>query len=186
MAGLDDNFMGKFLLIGNIGFLILSQTSRLFIGSLHGSLEYQILTGIRKKGTKIFWPIFMATILFVFGFAFGSIIIKMFLEKLKERKLQKQLKVKLHENISTIEAGQTKLVQNPERNLIKFNNSKHNVPLWNGIQFDVIGAGPVLSKNNKSLNQNFNTFLAFVLIYFLHYCHFDFKNMIIHFNKLQA
>ena len=156
MAGIDDDFMGKFLLIGNIGFLILSQTSRLYIGSLHESLEYQVLTGIREKGRKFFWPIYMATILSIFGFAFGAIIIKMFLEKFKERKLQKQLMVKLDENISTIEVGQNKPVQNSERNLNKFNNSKHNIPLWNGIQFDIIGAGPVLSKKNNSLHQNFN------------------------------
>ena len=80
----------------------------------------------------------------------------MFLEKFKEHKLQKQLKIKLNENISTIEVGRNKPVQNPERNLNKFNNSKHNVPLWNGIQFDIIGAGPVLSKKNNSLLQNFN------------------------------
>ena len=84
MAGLDDDFMGKFLLSGNIGFLIISQVSRLYIGSFQESFEHQLLTGIRMKENTIFWPIFMTTILSIFGIAFGSIIMKKLVEKLKE------------------------------------------------------------------------------------------------------
>ena len=137
MAGLDDNFMGKFLLIGNIGFLFITQTSRLYIGSFHESLEYQILTGIRMSARTIFWPIYMTIILSLFGFAFGSITIKKFHEKLKEHNFQKNLNVKVNETISTVDVGQKKSVQNPP---IVFNNSKHNIPLLNGIQFAILGA----------------------------------------------
>ena len=137
MAGLDDNFMGKFLLIGNIGFLFITQTSRLYIGSFHESLEYQILTGIRMSARTIFWPIYMTIILSLFGFAFGSITIKKFHEKLKEHNFQKNLNVKVNETISTVDVGQKKSVQNPP---IVFNNSKHNIPLLNGIQFAIVGS----------------------------------------------
>ena len=139
MAGLDDNFMGKVLLIGNIGFIIISQVSRLYIGSFHESFEYQLLTGIRMKENTIFWPIFMTTILSIFGIAFGSIIMKKMVEKLKERKLQKHLKVKISTNISIIEMCQKNPSKNLEKNLSEFNTLKYNIPLWNEIQFAVIG-----------------------------------------------
>ena len=137
MAGLDDNFMGKFLLMGNIGFLVISQTSRLYIGSFHESLEYQILTGIRMSEKTIFWPIYVTIILSLFGFSFGSITVKKFREKLKERNLQKNLIVKVNGTISTIEVGQKRSVKNPP---IVLNNSKYNIPLLNGIQFAIIGS----------------------------------------------
>ena len=88
----------------------------------------------------IFWPIFMTTILSIFGIAFGSITIKKLLEKLKENKLQKHLNVKINKSISIIEMGQQKPVRSLERNLSEFNNLEYNVPLWNGIQFAVMGA----------------------------------------------
>ena len=45
LSGVDDNFIGRFLLIGNIGFLVVCHISRLYLGSLHESVEYQILSG---------------------------------------------------------------------------------------------------------------------------------------------
>ena len=36
--------------------------------------------------------------------------------------------------------GQQKPVRSLERNLSEFNNLEYNVPLWNGIQFAVMGA----------------------------------------------
>ena len=45
LSGLDDNFIGRYLLIGNIGFIVICHISRLYLGSLHESIEYQILSG---------------------------------------------------------------------------------------------------------------------------------------------
>lgn len=139
MAGLNDNFMGKFLLIGNIGFVIITHTSRLYIGSFQESVEYSILIGVNMSKKTIFWPIFTSTILSTLGITFGSITIKRFLEKLKDHNLQKHLNVRMNKNISTIEMDKEKTVHNLERNLREFNTLKHNIPLWNGIEFAVIG-----------------------------------------------
>ena len=139
MAGLNDNFVGKFLLIGNIGFVIMTHTSRLYIGSFQESVEYSILTGVNKSKKTIFWPIFMAMILSILGISFGLITIKKFLEKLKEHNLKKHLNIRMNKNISTIEMNKEKTVLNLERNLSDFNTLKHNIPLWNGIEFAVIG-----------------------------------------------
>ena len=133
MAGLNDNFVGKFLLIGNIGFVIMTHTSRLYIGSFQESVEYSILTGVNRSKKTIFWPIFMAMILSILGISFGLITIKKLLEKLKEHNLQKHLNVRMNKNISTIEMDKEKTVHNLERNLSEFNTLKHNIPLWNGI-----------------------------------------------------
>ena len=133
MAGLNDNFMGKFLLIGNIGFIIITHTSRLYIGSFQESVEYSILIGVNMSKKTIFWPIFTATILSILGIAFGSISIKRFLEKLKERNLQKHLNVRIKKNISTVEMDQEKTVHNLERNLSEFNTFKtqYSTLEWN-------------------------------------------------------
>ena len=45
MAGIDDIFMGRFLLIANIFLLLLTNFGRLWIGGIHESPDYQILTG---------------------------------------------------------------------------------------------------------------------------------------------
>ena len=139
MAGLNDNFVGNFLLIGNIGFVIMTHTSRLYIGSFQESVEYSILTGVKMSKKTIFWPIFMAMILSILGISFGLITIKKLLEKLKEHNLQKHLNVRMNKIISTIEMDKEKTVHNLERNLSEFNTLKHNIPLWNGIEFAVIG-----------------------------------------------
>ena len=139
MAGLNDNFVGNFLLIGNIGFVIMTHTSRLYIGSFQESVEYSILTGVNRSKKTIFWPIFMAMILSILGISFGLITIKKFLEKLKEHNLKKHLNIRMNKNISTIEMDKEKTVHNLERNLSEFNTLKHNIPLWNGIEFAVIG-----------------------------------------------
>ena len=45
MAGIDDNFMGKYLQLVNLGFLFVSQFYRYILGSMYESQEFQILSG---------------------------------------------------------------------------------------------------------------------------------------------
>ena len=45
MAGLDDFFLSRFLLLINLGFMFLSQLPRFHLGGLYQSLEFQILSG---------------------------------------------------------------------------------------------------------------------------------------------
>ena len=70
----------------------------------------------------VFWPIYMTIMLFVFGIAYGSIIIKTFMEKFKEYKLQKTLKINIQTLISTTSQD------TPQ----KINNWKYNGPLLTG------------------------------------------------------
>ena len=77
----------------------------------------------------IFWSIYMTIMLFVFGIAYGSIIIKTFMEKFKEYKLQKALKINIQTLISTTSQD------TPQR----INNWKYNGPLLTGLQMVLLG-----------------------------------------------
>ena len=139
MAGIDDTFMSRFLLLENLGFLFLSQSSRFYLGSMYESIEFQVLSGIMVKENPIFWTIYMTVMLFIFGLAYGSITTKKLMEKFKEYKLQKKSKVNIQENFFII-SGQDKSRENKMTTSLKFNNFKYNVPLLNGIHFVVLGA----------------------------------------------
>ena len=78
---------------------------------------------------SIFWPIYMTIMLFVFGIAYGSIITKTFMEKFKEYKLQKALKINIQTLISTTSQDI------PQR----INNWKYNGPLLTGLQMVFLG-----------------------------------------------
>ena len=138
MAGIDDTFMSRFLLLENLGFLFLSQSSRFYLGSMYESIEFQVLSGIMVEENPLFWTIYMTVMLVIFGLAYGSITTKKLMEKFKEYKLQKKSKVNIQENFFTI-SGQDKSRENKMTTSLKFNNFKYNVPLLNGIHFAVFG-----------------------------------------------
>ena len=85
-------------------------------------LEKNPCTGMMLNEDSIFWPIYMTIMLFVFGVAYGSIITKTFMEKFKEYKLQKTLKINIQTLISTTSQD------TPQ----KINNWKYNGPLLTG------------------------------------------------------
>ena len=93
MAGIDETFMSRFLLMENLGFVFLSQASRFYLGSMYESIEFQILSGIMVKEEPIFWSIYGTITLLIFVLAYGSITAKKLTEKSKEYKLQKSLRV---------------------------------------------------------------------------------------------
>ena len=47
MTGVDDNFVGEFLILVNVGFLSLSQLARYWLGSMYESQEFHMLSGNR-------------------------------------------------------------------------------------------------------------------------------------------
>ena len=138
MADIDDTFLSRFLFLENIGFVLLSQLSRFYLGSMYESAEFQILSGIMVSEELIFWPIYGTIMYIVFGLAFGSIAIKTIMEKFKECKLQQSLKVNTQENCFTIE-GQENSQENEIATPLKINNFKYNVPLLTGIHYGVLG-----------------------------------------------
>ena len=45
MNGIDDIFVGEFLILVNVGFLSLSQLARYWLGSMYESQEFHLLSG---------------------------------------------------------------------------------------------------------------------------------------------
>ena len=99
---------------------------------MHESKGFQILSGIKREEHNIFWPVFSGLIFFACSIAFISIMSKKILEYSKEHKLRRNIQVNL----------EMKPQQN-NRNLpsnsiatktLQFNNIKHNIPIFSGIQ----------------------------------------------------
>ena len=108
MTGLDDTFMSRFIFLENLGLLFLSQLSRFFLGSMYESIEFQVLSGIMLKEHPIYWTIYMTVMLFIFGLAYGSITTKKLMEKFKEYKLKKNLKL-IFKRIFSLSVDKTNL-----------------------------------------------------------------------------
>ena len=157
MAGIDDTFMSRFLLLENLGFVFLSQASRFYLGSMYESIEFQILSGIMVKEEPIFWSIYGIIMLLIFGLAYGSITVKKIRETFKEYKLQKSLRVTGKKTYLSLYVKEIKLCylsyserfsaingyENQEDDIaapLRINNIKYNVPLLTGIHFVVLGA----------------------------------------------
>ena len=45
IAGINDIFIGRFLLLVNLGYTFLSQIGRFLVGSMFESIEFQLLSG---------------------------------------------------------------------------------------------------------------------------------------------
>ena len=69
MAGMDDVFIGRFVLIWNLTFLLITNSTCFWLGSMHESLEFQILSGIKVSYDNVFYPIFTRLIGLICGIA---------------------------------------------------------------------------------------------------------------------
>ena len=67
VAGMDDVFIGRFVLIWNLIFLLITNSTRYWLGSMHESLEFQILSGIKVSYENVFYPIFVRLIGLICG-----------------------------------------------------------------------------------------------------------------------
>ena len=61
------------------------------------------MPGKRIPPIEFFWPLFFTIFFLTFGITFGSITVKNVLEKFKERKIQRHLKINIIKKFSTIE-----------------------------------------------------------------------------------
>ena len=73
VAGMDDVFIGRFVLIWNLTFLLITNSTRYWLGSMHESLEFQILSGIKVSYDNIFYPIFAKSLGLTCGITMISI-----------------------------------------------------------------------------------------------------------------
>ena len=133
---------------------------------MHESKGFQILSGIKREEHNLFWPVFTSIIYFACSIAFISIMSKKILEYFKEHKLRRNIQVNLEmkpqqndENLSS-NSNATKTLQ--------FNNIKHNIPIFSGIQmfgitliaFSILLFTIVVHEQRNSYNDKMIPYLA--------------------------
>ena len=66
VAGMNDEFIGKFIFGANFGLITTMHLSRYFLGSHRESVHFQLLTGLKFGPPKdIFWYIYMGITVFI-------------------------------------------------------------------------------------------------------------------------
>ena len=73
---MDDVFIGRFIFIWNLLFLAIIHSTRYWLGSMHESLEFQLLSGIKVSYQNVFWPIFIKTLFVIAGISVAGIACK--------------------------------------------------------------------------------------------------------------
>ena len=76
VVGMDDDFIGNFILVWNPHFVGIIHSTRFWLGSMNESLEFQVLSGIKVSYQNVFWPIFAKSLFVIVGISITSIACK--------------------------------------------------------------------------------------------------------------
>ena len=127
ISGMDDVFIERFLLFTNLISQVVIQTFRYWLGSMHESREFQLLSGIKVSYTEVYWTILPFVFLIIAAIFYIIIIVKKVLEKVKDRKLKKTV------SISTLESAQS-IHSGTSTPTIKFGNTiRYNPAMYSGL-----------------------------------------------------
>ena len=129
ISGMNDFFVARFLLLFNLISQPITQIFRYFLGSMHESREFQIISGIKVSYTEVYWMIFPIVFIIFAGIAYLLITFKKTVEKVKEYQIQKK------ENISTLVSAQLKHFGTPAPS--SWNTAKYNPAVFTGSQIYV-------------------------------------------------
>ena len=84
ISGMNDLFVGRSLLLINVTSQVVTQTFRYWLGSMHESREFQVLSGIKVSYTEIYWTIFPIVFLIIVAISYTIISVKKILELVKD------------------------------------------------------------------------------------------------------
>ena len=127
ISGMDDVFIERFLLFTNLISQVVIQTFRYWLGSMHESREFQLLSGIKVSYTEVYWTILPFLFIIIAAIFYIIIIVKKVLEKVKDWKVNKTV------NISTLESAQS-THSGTSTPSIKFGNTvKYNPAMYSGL-----------------------------------------------------
>ena len=101
ISGMNDFFVARFLLLFNLISQAITQIFRYFLGSMHESREFQIISGIKVSYIEVYWMIFPIVFIIFVGIAYLLITFKKTVENVKDYQIQK------NKNISTLESAQS-------------------------------------------------------------------------------
>jgi hypothetical protein len=103
ISGMNDLFLGRSLLLINVASQVVTQTFRFWLGSMHESREFQVLSGIKVSYTEIYWTICPIVFLIIVAISYTIISVKKILELFKDYQTQKMGKV----SIAMLESAQS-------------------------------------------------------------------------------
>ena len=135
ISGMNDLFVERFLLLINLTSQVVTQTFRYWIGSMHESREFQILSGIKISYTIIYWIIFAIVFLIIVAISYTILSFKKILELVKDNQTQKMGSV----SIAILESAQSThtgiAVDSSTPSL--WNTTKYNPAIFNGLHICV-------------------------------------------------
>ena len=129
ISGMNNFFIGRFLLLFNLISQAITQSFRYSIGSMHESREFQVMSGIKVSYTEVYWTIFPIVFIIFASIAYLLITFKKTVEKVKEYQIQKK------KNISTLVSAQSKHFGTPAPS--SWNTGKYNPAVFTGSQIYV-------------------------------------------------
>ena len=140
LSGMNDLFVERFLLLVNFSSQFITQTFRYWLGSMHESREFQVLSGIKVSYTEIYWTIFPIVFLIIVGISYAIISVKKILELVKEYQNQKFVNISILESAQAIYSGTNSGTSTPSL----WNTTKYNPAIFDGLHiFVFIGIGVI-------------------------------------------
>ena len=125
ISGMDDIFIERFLLFTNLISQVVIQTFRYWLGSMHESREFQLLSGIKVSYTEVYWTILPFVFLIIVAIFYIIIIVKKVLEKVRDWKVKKTVSISTLESAQSIHSG-TSTPTTKFRNTTKYNPAMYS------------------------------------------------------------
>lgn len=140
ISGMNDLFVERFLLLVNFSSQFITQTFRYWLGSMHESREFQVLSGIKVSYTEIYWTIFPIVFLIIVAISYTIISVKKILELVKDYQTQKLVNIAILESAQSIYSGIAVGTSTPSL----WNTTKYNPAIFNGLHICVfMGIGVI-------------------------------------------
>ena len=127
ISGMDDVFIERFLLLTNLISQVVVQTFRYWLGSMHESREFQLLSGIKVSYTEVYWTILPFVFLIIAAIFYIIIIVKKVLEKVRDWKVKKTVSISTLESAQSIHSG----TSTPTTKF--WNTTKYNPAMYSGL-----------------------------------------------------
>ena len=140
ISGMNDLFVERFLLLVNFSSQFITQTFRYWLGSMHESREFQVLSGIKVSYTEIYWTIFPIVFLIIVAISYTIISVKKILELIKDYQTQKLVNIAILESAQSTYSGIAVKTPTPSN----WNTTKYNPAIFNGLHICVfMGIGVI-------------------------------------------
>ena len=133
ISGMNDLFVERFLLLVNFSSQFITQTFRYWLGSMHESREFQVLSGIKVSYTEIYWTIFPIVFLIIVAISYTIISVKKILELVKDYQTQKLVNIAILESAQSTYSGIAVKTSTPSL----WNTTKYNPTIFNGLHIFV-------------------------------------------------